>query len=273
MRRYLLFQVIVQILFSSCERVIEIDLNSASPSIVAEARLFKDSVLHVTLTYTSDYYSADSPAIIDDAVIKLYDGELTEELEYKGNGNYLGKLIKGRAGGQYNLEILYSGIVYSAGSEMPESAVIASTQHIVSHAQSILNPEGRRIVTVSCEFFDDPSEKNFYMICFVADGRMIEDRYFMLSENDANGGSFTRSSNLISFSESIFYTGSEVEVRLYSMDEGVYNYFYQLDDILFWKRRVIPPVPYNPVSNFSNGALGFFAAWTYDSRLLRLEDM
>lgn len=273
MRKYFLIPALVQILFVSCERVIEIDLKSSSPSIVAEARLFMDSVLNVKLTYSSDYYSATVPEIIDDAVIKFNDGAVTEELLYTGNGNYRGSLIKGKEGGKYYLEIFHSGIVYCAGSEMPASADIVSIQYSISNSQSILNPEGRRVVTVSCEFLDDPYQKNFYMICFMSDGRMIEDRYFMISENNANGGSLTRSNDLINFSESMFYEGSEVEIRLYSMDEAVYKYFYQMDDILFWKRRVIPPVPYNPVSNFSNGALGYFAAWTYDSRIINLEDL
>jgi len=44
-----------------------------------------------------------------------------------------------------------------------------------------------------------------------------------------------------------------------------------LNDVLFWKRRFNPPATYNPVSNINNGALGYFAAWTYNSEKIILE--
>jgi hypothetical protein len=154
---------------------------------------------------------------------------------------------------------------------MPLSTQITSVRYSISNSQSILNPTGETVLTVNCQFQDDPATDNYYMIYYIADGRMIEDRYFMLTETSANGGTFTKSDNMISFSESIFYEGDDFEIRLFSIDESVYNYFYQLDDVLFWKRRVMPPVPYNPLSNISNGALGFFAAWTYDSREIIIE--
>jgi hypothetical protein len=154
---------------------------------------------------------------------------------------------------------------------MPSKIEISSVSYSLSSEQSILNPSGEPVLTVNCRFSDDPEKDNYYMIYFMANGRMIEERYFMLTEHNANGGSFSNTNNLISFSESIFYEGNEVEVWLFSLDESVYNYFYQLDDILFWKRRFIPPTPYNPVSNISNGTLGFFAAWAYDSVKIKIE--
>lgn len=272
MQKYIIISTAILIILSSCEEVVEIDLNSASPAFVTEAKLFKDSVVHVLLTYTTDYFSVSAPDIVEDAEIKISDGTSTEELTYIGNGNYKGSLITGREGYTYNLEINHSGKTYDSYSTMPSYTSIAATRFSISNSQSILNPEGKTVVTVTCMFADDPDENNYYMICFMNNGRMIEDRYFMLTENTANGGSFINENNMISFSESMFYDGDEVEVQLYSIDESIYNYFYQLDDILFWKRRVIPPVPYNPASNISNGALGFFAAWTIDSKKIQIRD-
>ena len=78
--------------------------------------------------------------------------------------------------------------------------------------------------------------------------------------------------NIISFAESIFYDGEgTINVLLYSIDEAIYNYFLQMNDILFWKRRILPPSPYNPTSNLSNGALGYFAAWAIDVKQVVLE--
>ena len=110
------------------------------------------------------------------------------------------------------------------------------------------------------------------MIRYISDGEMVENSYYLLTEKNANDGVINSvNDGIISFSESVFFEGGEVEVQLFSIDESVYNYFMQLNDVLFWKRRVIPPTPYNPISNINNGALGYFAAWAYDSETIILE--
>ena len=154
---------------------------------------------------------------------------------------------------------------------MPGESEIRSAFYNKSDEVSILNPEGETVFTINCRFPDNPSEDNYYMICYREKGKLIEERFFMLTESSANGGSFENTGEMISFSESIFYEGGVVDVQLYSMDEPVYQYFKQLDDIIFWKRRYIPPVPYNPRSNLSNGALGYFAAMGYDYVTLVLQ--
>jgi hypothetical protein len=154
---------------------------------------------------------------------------------------------------------------------MPSGSLLNLVTFSKSNEVSILNPYGDLVFTISCQFNDNHVKDNYYLICFISAGDLIEKRFFLMTETTANGGSFENTDNIIRFSESIFYDGGEVEVQLYTIDKNIYNYFLQLDDILFWKRRYIPPVPYNPQSNISNGALGYFAAWAYDSQKIILE--
>jgi hypothetical protein len=260
------------ILFSiwSCEEVIDIDLNYADPAFVVEAVICKDSVCSVHLTKTASYFSSEEPEFIDDASITIGNGTTEEDLIYTGNGYYTGTTIIGTEGTTYEIEILHDGVFYNGTSSMPGGAEIISVNYSKSTEVTILNPDGELVFTILCRFYDDPETKNYYMISFVSEGDLIEERYFMLTEDGANGGSFDITGNMISFYESIFYQGGEVEIRLFTIDESTYFYFTQLDDILFWKRRYIPPIPYNPKSNISNGALGYFAAWAYDSRKIFL---
>ncbi len=255
----------------SCEEVIEIDLNYAEPAFVAEAVISKDSVCSVRLTRTSDYFSAEEAEFIEDAAITISDGSSSEELVYKGKGYYRGSSVTGQEGSAYEIRIQHKGITYSGKSSMPEGAEIISVNYNMSTAVSILNPFGDTVYTISCSFIDDPEIENYYMITYVAQGKLLEERYFLLSETTANGGSFEKEGNVMYFAESIFCQGGVAEVRLYSIDKAVYDYYMQLDDILFWKRRYVPPVPYNPKSNLSNGALGCFAAWAVDVRTIILE--
>lgn len=261
----------ILVLFWSCEEVIDIDLRYADPMLVVEGVICRDSVCRVRLTRTADFFSTLDPEIIDNAVVKLTDGSSSEELTYTGNGLYRGSTISGTSGVTYEIEVQHEGGIYRGTSTMPDRTDIFSTHYGTSTEVSILNPEGELVYTIKCRFYDKLSEDNYYMIIYRSAGKLIEERFFMLTESEANGGSFSKDDDLISFSESIFFDGGVVEVQLYSIDEAAYNYFKQLDDILFWKRRYIPPVAYNPQSNISKGALGYFAAWSYDSRTMVLQ--
>jgi hypothetical protein len=271
MGRYSIYCFVIIILLSSCEKVINVDLNSSDPAFVVEAVIYKDSVSLVRLTRTISYFSTDQPGLIEDASIKIDDGNSSEELIYKGNGYYVGKNIIGTEGKVYQVEILYNGKIYRGKSLMPVKAEIGYIQYSKSDSPGIMNPEGKTVFTIMCEFRDDPDINNYYMIQFISEGKLLE-RYYLLTENKSNSGSINSTTDdIIRFSESLFFDGGEVEVYLYSIDESVYNYFLQLSDILYWKRRVMPPTPYNPESNIDNNALGYFATWTCDSVKIMLQ--
>ena len=272
MIKYLTIFLFTILILSSCEEVIDIDLNSANPAFVVEAIIYKDSVCNVKLTQTSGYFSTENQKIIDNAQINISDGISSEELNYKGNGIYKGSSIIGAEGRLYEIEIHHEAKVYVGSSFMPYQTNFTQVLYYLYNDQSILNPTGERVVTISCEFNDNPDVENFYMIRFNMDGSMLDDAYYLLTEENSNIGSFSNENNTIYFAESIFDDRvGEVEVQIFSIDEAIYDYFWQLNDILYWKRQVMPPTPYNPISNISNGALGYFTAWAVDSEVLVLE--
>jgi hypothetical protein len=259
------------VLFVSCEQVVNIDLNTSEPALVINAVICKDSVSQVRLSRTTSFFSQDTIKYVEDAVIKVSDGSLSEELSYMDNGYYLGKIILGSEGRKYQIEVTDNGISYKGTSSMPAKSKITNVYYSKSNSSGILNPEGKTVFTITVAFTDEPNNSNFYMIRFLSNDSLLE-RYYLVTETKSNSGSIGKTyDGDISFSESIFYEGGEVEVQLYSIDEPVYHYFLQLSDILFWKRRVIPPTPYNPMSNLDNNVLGYFAAWAYDSKTILLE--
>jgi hypothetical protein len=271
MGKSLLIPISIFFILTSCEEVITLDLNSSDPEFVIEAILYKDSVTQVHLTRTSSYFSPEEPVYVEDAVINISDGTSTEVLNYIGNGYYEGFSISGNEGQDYLIEIICDGITYAGVSNMPLKTDISSILHYKTQSPSILNPDKKTIFTISCEFADDPDIDNFYMIRFISDDELLGDGYYLLTEQDANQGVVNVTENKITFSESIFFNGGEVEVQVFSVDKSVFKYFMQLNDVLFWKRRLMPPTPYNPVSNISNGALGYFAVWSFDSEKILLQ--
>ena len=77
--------------------------------------------------------------------------------------------------------------------------------------------------------------------------------------------------NLISttLQRSTFDEGSTVRVELYSIDEGTYDYFNTLVDVL-QSSGMNSATPFNPTSNVSNNALGYFGAWAVSSMEVQL---
>jgi hypothetical protein len=262
--------LVMLMLFTSCEEVIHVDLNTSDPEFVVEAKICKDSVSLVRLTSTTSYFSPELPGIIEDATVIVSDGISSEVLNYSGNGYYTGSSVTGTEDTGYQIEIKHNGNTYHGSSYMPARADILSVDYNISDSPGVLNPYGKTISTITCEFRDNPGKDNYYMIRFMSDNELLE-RYYLLTEKTTNSGYINNTNDTITFSESIFFDGGEVDVQLYSIDENVYKYFLQLSDVLFWKGRVIPPNPYNPASNIDNGALGYFAAWSFDSRRIIIE--
>jgi len=267
-----LFTVLVILtIISSCEEVIDLDLNDSDPEFIVEAIIYKDSVCNIRLTQTTSYFVQQQPEVVEDASITISDGTVSEELNYYGNGYYRGNSVTGTEGNTYTLEIRHNGLTYESISFMPEKTEIVSVSYDKGSSPGILNPYGETVFSIRNRFLDNPDKDNYYMIKYIENNRMLEKNYFMLTDHDAVGGVFNIKNDTISFSESIFYEGGEVEVQLFSIDKSVYDYFKQLNDVLFWKRRIIPPGQYNPVSNITNGALGYFAALSFDSEIIILE--
>lgn len=262
--------LIMLAIITSCEKVIEIDLNSAQPQLAVEAVISEDSTCIVNLVRTASYYSQIEPEIVVNAQITVSDGTTSELLDYEGDGMYSGNTIIGVQNKLFEITISHEGEIYEGSSFMPAPTQISNLDYGISSEQSHLNPFGDRVVSINCTFNDNINEDNYYLIRFSEeDGKLIE-RYYLLTETVTNSGTIEYIDGNIRFSESVFYEGDYIDVKVFSVDEAVYNYYLQLTDILFWKRRIMPPTPYNPESNISNGALGYFAAWSFDSEILIL---
>ena len=63
-----------------------------------------------------------------------------------------------------------------------------------------------------------------------------------------------------------FQSGDLVEIELIHFDEASYNYFSTLGDIIGSSRgpNSGSAAPGNPISNWTNGALGYFSAYSAD---------
>ena len=63
-----------------------------------------------------------------------------------------------------------------------------------------------------------------------------------------------------------FEKGDTVCYELLSLDKGAYDYFNSLEELI--SVNPVSAAPANPVPIFSNGALGYFSAWSSDKETI-----
>jgi hypothetical protein len=259
--KYMLFTLLVIFTLTSCEEVIEIDLNTANPVLVVEAKLYKDSLATVLLTKTANYFSMETPEAVEDATITIIaNGDVSEELLNLGNGIYSGKIMRGTEGINYDIEILWEDEEYKGKAFLPKQAEIVSLE-IVEFQPPV--PQAPVFHQAEITFLDDPETENFYLIRYVLNGFPLSESYFTFPD--------------ISFSDTIqlanprlsFEYGDLVEVQVFSIDEPLSVFYSQLSQAL-GGGMAMSSTPYNPTSNIE-GAMGYFAAWSYVSDTVRVD--
>ena len=124
-------------LFASCEKVIDVDLNSADPKTVIEANLAEgEHVFQVLVYQTKDYFSDEPTVFFNNAAVTLTDdsGEYIS-LEPVGNGRYEAP-VNAVAGKTYTLQVTHDGETFTASS-------ILSTNSTFSESTALSLPSRR----------------------------------------------------------------------------------------------------------------------------------
>jgi len=71
----ILVGIVSSLALSSCEKVIDIDLNSSNPVLVAEGKIVKDSTVWIKLSYTTDYFNVEKAVFEENATVVLSNGD------------------------------------------------------------------------------------------------------------------------------------------------------------------------------------------------------
>lgn len=251
------------LLTTSCEKIIDVDLNEANPAPVFEAVMENDSFCYVKASLTSSYYDNSTSPSITNAVMTITDqlGN-TETLSHEGDGIYRGSSLVGTIGNTYTLEINIDGELYTASSTMPPLTSIDSCS--VQDRGSFFGGGGapgppKYFVYVN---YTDPSSITNYYAVQTTYYDSTEADYttdYRIADDELSNGISTRTFTTFSSFES----GDTINIELASIDEPTHLYFKTLEDAIAGA-GFASAAPANPTTNFSEGALGYFGAWSKD---------
>ena len=267
MKNKLLSQNIIRDLFLlhmafaliSCEKVISVDLNSAASRIVIESSISdQPGPYYVMLSQTVNFDQTNTFPPVSGAIVIISDNVgNTDSLTEISPGMYKTKSIQGMPGRTYTIKVKSGGQEYTAISTMPNPVEILS---LSNNVQSF----GRdKIKYINVDFKDSSGIKNYYRFVEVRNGTVLP-YTFLFDDRIQDGGVIT--SSLLANQDTL-NTGDSVVVQLQCIDKGVFDYFRTIR-VASGGGGPAATSPANPVSNFTNGALGFFSAYAVRSKLI-----
>jgi hypothetical protein len=207
----------VFVLFTSCEDVVEVDLNTSEPRLVIEAsiNLLEDGTSNsqVKLTLTAPFFDNQIPEVDDASVVVTSDNGMVYSFNYTGNGIYESSLIP-QSDINYILEIIYKGETYSASEQL---VAVSSLEFVEQNNNGGFSGDEIELKA----FFTDPQGLgDHYFFEGVSQRGIVLDTFFdeFFDGNLIFG--FYRVEDLAA--------GDAVTFNLYGVDEQFYNFMFVL---------------------------------------------
>ena len=245
--------IAISVLLVSCQKVIHLDLSSSSPKIVIQGNVYDNAgPFKVTISKTVDFDEPNIYPTVTNATVTIKDNAGQSEVLSQGvDGTYLTSSLQGKVGHTYTLTVTVDGKTYTASSTMPDPVNIDS----VYYKSSVFG--GSDLIALN--FINPPNKDNYYRVVhFINSIQVAGFDVFSDKTNQLEGVSYSFMSTKNDSSDTTDPTlkkGDTVTVWLEAIDKGVFDYFRTAGS-----EGGQNASPANPVSNISNGALGYFNA-------------
>ena len=249
--------------FSSCQKVIDVDVKNAEKKYVIEAIVTDEAGLSkVLLTTTKNMSETNVFPGVSGAIVTVTDNTGSNTIfKETTTGYYLAPSFTGTAGKTYSLEVKVNGETFTAKSTMPQK-INLDTLYI---SNEILFGETRKLVNLA---YQDPPGKGqcYRYVQYIngkkskpifannddySDGKYVETKLWYLVDEDENP-------------EEEIKSGDTVMLDMLCIDNVVYKYWYSVFQSATGNSQSASPA--NPVTNISGGALGYFSAHTKQTK-------
>jgi len=235
------------ITFVSCERVIQLDLKNSTPKIVIQGNIYDQPGPYIVRISNSVNFDASSnyPPVTGAKVVITDNFGQNEILTETTAGTYLTSRLRGVPGRTYSLAVKTGNDTYLSSAEMPYAVAMDS----IYFSSSLFS--GEKITTI--RLLDPPFTVNYYRFIYFINN--VQQKVFYVLDDELFQGASIRYALISRGSDIKLVKGDHVSVWLESVDHSVYEYFRTAGS-----DEGESASPANPVSNISNGALGYFNA-------------
>ena len=242
------------VLASSCQKVIDVDLNESSQVIVIEGNFTaKDSTVRVKISLTSSYFNSDPSMTVDNALVSITDGNgVVSVVPSIGNGVYELTSYDPTFDMEYTLTVNGFGEVYTAKCNLVTPVALKPITY--QFFDGFFGAEGGYAAFMN---FNDPAGvENYYLAVLGLNGEVFDniDEVFLQNDQLTDGNFIQRPL----FANDFFDIGDTVFMELRAVDKIAFDYTSELQSIAGGSNSAAPG---NPTTNWNNGALGFFNAY------------
>jgi hypothetical protein len=239
----------------SCTKIIDVDLNSANPTLIVEGEITdKAGPYEIKLSKTVNFSQGNIFPGVTGAQVTVSDGTIVDTLIETVGGIYKTRKLVGRPEKTYSLKIIAEGKTYTSSSKMPAAIPILGAFVEISS----INLPGDTVKSYDyfVVFTDPPNIQNNYRFIFSSKG--IKDKGFndIVNDNLFDGKPFPFPGFTTQDFNKTLKSNDVVNIEMQCIDRNVFNYFSSLSNNLNGQSAT----PANPVNNISGGALGYFSA-------------
>ncbi|MDR3653907.1 MAG: DUF4249 domain-containing protein [Paludibacter sp.] len=247
----LILSIFLLFLLPSCQKVIELNLSNSTPALVIQGNVYDHQGPYaITISKTVNFTNTNTFPTVSNATVTINDDAgNAETLNETTAGTYLTSKLRGTPGRTYTLTVTLDGKTYTSISTMPNPVRI-DTIYLKK------NIFGNGDV-IDINFMDPPNADNYYRIIqFINDTlkagvNIANDKLYQGKEISYSLSATTLSGN------NPLKKGDKIAIQLECIDKGVFEYFRTSRG-----NNGQSASPANPVSNITNGALGYFSACT-----------
>ena len=247
------------IVFGGCKKIIDINLNDASPQIVVEGNIYNTPGPYSIRISKTVNYSADNqfPPVTGASVLvkDITDGTL-DTLTESTPGLYFTKKIKGVSGHEYQLLLTTGAQTYTANTILPQPVPFDSVSF-----EKLSRPGGKIDWYAVINYQDPAGVANYYQFSLLVNGRKINNTFAF--EDRLSDGKYV--SRTLRTDSTYISLGDSVTVIMNHMGKEGYQ-FYSTYFQVTGNGSLQSISPANPISNISNKALGYFFASATQTR-------
>jgi hypothetical protein len=266
--RHALYFLLILTIFPACEKVINIDLNTAAPRIVIEGLITdRRGPYTISVSKTASYFSESAPVTVSGAKVVIKDDfDNVDSLREIMPGTYMTGRLRGLVGRTYTLKVVSDDQEYQATSTMMSHVNIDSLTLVKSQYDYFdLNGHSQTEIHLDIHvFFRDPLEKNYYRLKVYKNDSINTESYKLFDDQYTNG-------EVTELRATRATKGDTFRIELLSLDKSTFTYYRTLADLLY-QNPFFGSTPANPNTNLSNGALGYFGVTAVSSRTIVITD-
>lgn len=210
--------LLLLIFFSSCEDVVEVDLQENKPRLVVEASLLWEKETpgndqFIKLTTTAPFFDTEIPAATG-ATVRIFDEDgRSFNFEEAAPGIYRNENFNTAFGITYELEILYEGETYTASERFVPTPSIEYIQ------QSNTGGFGGDEIELRAFFQDPEGIENFYLFRFLHQHLSIQ-----IYDDEFIDGNLT----FAYFTDEDLSPGDEIGFEIQGISERFFDYMFIL---------------------------------------------